>query len=297
VHIVTGGYSGCGFELAKILYQHGATVYLAGRSQEKGSKAISAIKEAYPDSKGRVEFLSVDLSDLATIKPAAEAFLAKESKLHVLTNNAGVMFPPTGSKDKHGHELQLGTNCLGPFLFTKLLTPVLQRTAAAEPAGTVRVTWASSLMAQVQSPKHGVELTESGPKTFNSQVDYSQSKAGNCLLASEYAAQHAKDGIISVSWNPGNLTSDLQRHMSSTMRWIGNTFMLHPVVFGGYTELYAACSPGVTASQSGSYIAPWGRVLAQRADIEAAAKSEEDGGSGTAAKFWEYCDKETAQYA
>jgi retinol dehydrogenase-12 len=270
---------------------------LAGRSEEKGLKAANAIKEAYPDSKGKVEFLKVDLSDLASIKPAAEEFLAKESKLHVLTNNAGVMFPPTGSKDKHGHELQLGTNCIGPFLFTKLLTPVLQKTAAEEPAGTVRVTWASSLMAQVSAPKHGVELTESGPKLFNSQVDYSQSKAANCLFASEYAARHAKDGIISVSWNPGNLTSDLQRHMPAVLRWFMNTFMLHPTVYGGYTELFAACSPDITASKSGSYVAPWGRILPQRADIEAAMKSEKDGGSGVAAKFWEYCDEETSQYA
>lgn len=259
-------------------------------------KAISAMKEAYPDSKGRVEFLMLDLSDLATIKPAAEEFLAKESKLHVLTNNAGVMFPPTGSKDKHGHELQLGTNCLGPFLFTKLLTPILQKTAAEEPAGTVRVTWASSLMAQVGSPKHGVELTESGPKTFGSSVDYSQSKAANCYLASEFSTKYAKDGIISVSWNPGNLESELQRHMTPFLRFFMN-MLLHPVIFGGYTELYAACSPDITESQSGCYVAPWGRIMTQRADIVAGMKSEEDGGSGVAAKFWDYCDKETSQYA
>jgi retinol dehydrogenase-12 len=260
-------------------------------------KAIGAMKEAYPDSKGRVEFLNIDLSDLATVKPAAEEFLAKESKLHVLTNNAGVMFPPTGSKDKHGHELQLGTNCLGPFLFTKLLTPILQKTAAEEPAASVRVTWAASLMAQMGAPKNGVELTESGPKLFNSSVDYSQSKAGNCLLASEFAAKYAKDGVVSVSWNPGNLVSELQRHMAQILRYIMNTFALHPVIFGGYTELYAACSPDITASQSGSYIAPWGRVTPQRADIVAAMKSEKEGGTGVASKFWEYCDKETSQYA
>jgi retinol dehydrogenase-12 len=259
-------------------------------------KAVNAIKEGYPDSKGRVEFLKLDLSDLATIKPAAEEFMAKESKLHVLTNNAGVMFPPKGSKDKHGHELQLGTNCLGPFLFTKLLTPLLQKTAAEEPAGSVRVTWAASLMAQVQAPKGGVELTEAGPRTFDSQVDYSQSKAANCLFASEFAARHAKDGIISVSWNPGNLASDLQRHMQSFAQFLMG-FMLYPPVYGAYTELFAACWPDITASQSGSYVAPWGRIMPQRADIVASMKSEQDGGSGIAAKFWEYCDKETAQYA
>jgi len=298
VHIVTGGYAGCGFELAKILYQHGATVYLAGRSPDKAIKSINTMKEAYPDSKGRVEFLKVDLSDFATIKPAVEEFLSKESKLHVLTNNAGVMFPPKGSKDAHGHELQLGTNCLGPFLFTKLLVPILQKTAAEEPAGTVRVTWASSLMAQLSAPKNGVEFTKSGAaKEFNTNDDYSQSKAANCYFASELAARHAKDGIISVSWNPGNLRSELQRNMGSVIKTILDTFMLHPTVYGGYTELFAACSPDITATQSGCYIAPWGRILPQRPDIVAGMKSEQDGGSGVAAKFWEYCEKETSQYA
>ena len=81
VHIVTGGYGGCGFELSKILYNANAVVYVAGRSQEKADKAIAAITQSSPDSKGRVEFMKVDLADLASIKPAVDAFLAKESRL------------------------------------------------------------------------------------------------------------------------------------------------------------------------------------------------------------------------
>jgi NADP-dependent 3-hydroxy acid dehydrogenase YdfG len=41
VHIVTGGYAGCGYELVKIFYQKNATVYVAGRSKEKAEKAIA----------------------------------------------------------------------------------------------------------------------------------------------------------------------------------------------------------------------------------------------------------------
>ena len=33
------------------------------------------------------------------------------------------MIPPQGSKTKQGYELQLGTNNLGAFLFTKILHP------------------------------------------------------------------------------------------------------------------------------------------------------------------------------
>jgi retinol dehydrogenase 12 len=97
VSIVTGGYAGVGYELSKILYSHNGTVYLAGRSPGKGAEAIKNLKELYPESKGRVEFLKLDLGDLNGISEAAAAFASKESQLHVLTNNAGVMVPPQGS--------------------------------------------------------------------------------------------------------------------------------------------------------------------------------------------------------
>lgn len=79
-----------GFELCKILFACNATVYIAGRSASKAEKAIKEIKERFPTSKGRVEFLSLDLSDLSTIKPAVQSFTAQQQRLDVLVNNAGV---------------------------------------------------------------------------------------------------------------------------------------------------------------------------------------------------------------
>lgn len=93
VFIVTGGYAGCGFELSKILYQRNGTVYVAGRTQSKADAAISKIKSQITKSEGKLEFLSVDLADLTSIKPAVEEFLSKEERLHVLTNNAGAYVP------------------------------------------------------------------------------------------------------------------------------------------------------------------------------------------------------------
>lgn len=90
VFIVTGGYGGVGFELCKILYAHNATVYIAGRSSSKAEKALETIKKESPNSNGRVEFLSLDLSDLSSIKPAVESFQAQQQRLDVLVNNAGV---------------------------------------------------------------------------------------------------------------------------------------------------------------------------------------------------------------
>ena len=94
------GYAGCGFELSKMLYQRNGTIYVAGRNEEKAVKAVEAIKKQFPESQGQIEFLRVDLADLSSIKPAVESFLSKSNTLHVLTNNAGVMVPPPGSKTK-----------------------------------------------------------------------------------------------------------------------------------------------------------------------------------------------------
>lgn len=123
VYIVTGGASGVGFELCKvrtarslvlvapqtnvmcghtqILYSKNSTVHLAGRSATNGETAIEAIKKEHPTSTGTLKFLHIDLSDLATVKPAAEEFMRQESRLDVLWHNAGIMLPPDGTVDKH----------------------------------------------------------------------------------------------------------------------------------------------------------------------------------------------------
>jgi len=300
VHIVTGGYAGVGHELVNILYARNATVYSAGRSLEKGRKSIESIKAAHPESKGKLEFLFLDLSDQSTIKKSAEGFMSKEQRLDVLTNNAGVMTPPKGSKDAHGHELRMGTNCIGPWLFTQCLLPVLKKTAASSPAGSVRVTWAGSLATDL-SPKGGVTIEDDGSAKVHDTpgTDYGQTKAGNYFLATETARRYGKDGIVSVAWNPGNLRSELQRHMSlgAIGAWIFDKTLLYPPVMGAYTELYAACSQDITPAQNGCFVVPWGRIEVLRPDVVAGSKTPSEGGTGQAEKFWEWCEKETVQFA
>jgi retinol dehydrogenase-12 len=98
VLIITGGYSGIGFQLAKIVYGKNATVYLAGRRTREGLNAIKEITALHPSAKGRLEFLSLDLADLTSVKKSAEEFMARESRLDVLWNNAGVMGTPKDQK-------------------------------------------------------------------------------------------------------------------------------------------------------------------------------------------------------
>jgi NAD(P)-dependent dehydrogenase (short-subunit alcohol dehydrogenase family) len=81
----------------------------------------------------------MDLSSLSTVVAAANAFKARESRLHILLNNAGIMATPYGTTT-NGFEVQLGTNYVGHFLLTKLLTPMLIATAKeVGQEGVVRV--------------------------------------------------------------------------------------------------------------------------------------------------------------
>jgi retinol dehydrogenase 12 len=199
VFIVTGSSSGVGKELAQILHAHDAKVYVAARSKERAGQAMEEIRANFPASKGELVYLHLDLEDLSTIKASAEEFLGKEDRLDVLWNNAGVMNTPAGSKTKQGYELQLGTNNIAPFLFTKLLTPVLVETAKTAPKGSVKVVWVSSSAAEMIAPVGGVDMNNLDyKKDLPRWMKYGVSKGGNILHSNEFAKRHEEDGIISV---------------------------------------------------------------------------------------------------
>jgi retinol dehydrogenase-12 len=199
-------------------------------------------------------FLRLDLSDLTTIKASVQEFLSKENKLHVLFNNAGVM-APQGSKTAQGYELQLGTNNIGTFMFTKLLTPILVATAKTETPSTVRVVWVSSSGADLASPRPGgvpmdnLDYHKDAPAI----IKYAISKAGNYLQATEFAKRYEADGVVSIPLNPGNLNSELYRNQGSVTSFIIKRSILYPPIFGAYTELFAGLSPQVTIKKTGSW--------------------------------------------
>ncbi|KAI1155015.1 short-chain dehydrogenase [Nemania diffusa] len=297
VYVVTGANTGIGKEVAQILYSKNAVVYITARNAEKGANAITSIKEAHPSSNGRLELLQLDLSDLTTIKASAEAFLAKEKRLDVLFNNAGVMLPPHGSKTAQGYELQLGTNCLGPFLFTQFLTPTLIATAKTAPKGSVRVVWVSSSAADHLNPVGGIDFDNLDYKrdVFYA-IKYGISKAGNYYHATEYARRHRDDGIVSVALNPGNLKSELDRNCNYFEMLFRNA-TTYPTINGAYTELFAAISDEVSLENSGAWIVPWGRIGNIRKDLLEGSMPEEEGGTGKAQKFWKWSEDQTGQYA
>jgi len=222
--------------------------------------------------------------------------MADESSLHVLVHNAGVMIPPSGSVTTQGYELQMGTNCLGPFLLTQCLLPVLTKTASNSPPGSVRVLWAASSAVDVLSPKGGLAIHNSStgePKSKQSQgANYGQSKVGNLFLAHEFACRYPvkESNMIANSWNPGNLKTELQRHVPAVGRMVLGSMLFHPR-FGAYTELWAGWSEEAgKAENNGRFIWPWGRFGGFRKDIQDSLEN------GTSKKFWEWCESITKPF-
>ena len=254
VYIVTGSNTGIGKELARMLYAKNARVYIAARSKEKAEKAIEDMKKASPRSKGTLKFLHLDLSDLYKVKTAAQSFMAQEKKLHVLFNNAGLMATEPLAKTAQGYEMALGVNCIGTFLFTKLLTPTLVATAKTEPANVVRVVWLSSFGLELFAAKDvGISLDNLDyHNPVPSTERYGISKCGTWALGVEFARRYKADGIISMPINPGNLTSELARDQPASLK-IAARVLGYPPPMGACTELFAGLSPEVTMEKSGKW--------------------------------------------
>ncbi|KAL3473845.1 hypothetical protein BJX99DRAFT_190323 [Aspergillus californicus] len=203
VVLVTGGNTGLGKEsIRQILKQNPEHVFLAARSEDKAKKAIAELQPSAPEI--TLTWLPLDLSSTKSIQEAATHFKSQSPRLDILMLNAGVMSLPPGETDI-GHEIQLGTNHTGHFLLTKLLLPVLLRTAE-ESNSDVRVVTLSSIGHNL-SPSFSTIMDQPKLKACNTHARYGASKVANILFAAELARRYPS--LTSVSVHPGLILTDL----------------------------------------------------------------------------------------
>ncbi len=135
IAVVTGGHSGLGLETTKVLASAGATVIVAARDIEKAKKNLSGIVN--------VELEPLELTDPGSIDAFAAKFLSSGRPLHLLFNNAGIMWVPL-QRDSRGYESQFSTNHLGHFHLTAKLWPALKQAAGARVINTS--SWGTMLL-------------------------------------------------------------------------------------------------------------------------------------------------------
>ena len=122
IAIVTGGNTGIGLETTKTLAAVGATVIVPARDTEKAKRNLAGI--------ANVELETMDLMNPASIDEFAQKFIASGRPLHLLINNAGIMWAPL-RRDIRGIESQLATNYLAQFQLTARLWPALKKASGA----------------------------------------------------------------------------------------------------------------------------------------------------------------------
>ncbi|MBB4804996.1 NAD(P)-dependent dehydrogenase (short-subunit alcohol dehydrogenase family) [Chryseobacterium defluvii] len=186
--IITGGYAGIGLETTRILVSAGAKAIIPARDVEKARKNLAGIEN--------IELESLDLMDPDSINAFAEKFIRSGRDLHLLINNAGIMWVPL-RRDKRGIESQLATNYLGPFHLTAKLWPALKK------ANGARVINVSSYGHQM-SPFH-FDDPNFEHREYQTLLGYGQSKTACNLFAVELDSRAKAFNVRAYSLHPGSV--------------------------------------------------------------------------------------------
>jgi NAD(P)-dependent dehydrogenase (short-subunit alcohol dehydrogenase family) len=192
VVLVTGAASGLGLAAATGFARLGASVRALARSGERGDQAANAVREAVPA--GDVQPVACDLSDLAQLLRFTSDFAAREARLDVLVNNAGVM-PDDRERSADGHELTFATNVLAPFALIAGLADLLKRSA---PARVINVSSGGMYAQSLPVGDWESDHSEYGPQKF-----YARSKRELMVLTELWARRLQGSGVVVHAMHPG----------------------------------------------------------------------------------------------
>lgn len=229
----------------------------------------------------------MDLSDLSSVVEAAKQFLSRETALHGLVNNAGIMATPF-QLTKDGHEGQWQTNYLAHWVFTEHLLPLILRTAETLPAGSVRIVNLTS-SGHLGAPAEGINFADPSIKDKGPWARYGQSKLANILhtktLHKKYgpgssSARTSKGEIWVSCVHPGlvdtNLADGVDMNKAGKFLFVAMRYMgvYYTADKASWTSVYCVASPDMKPKESGEYMEIHKR-LGEPKRLSASAKSEQ----------------------
>jgi len=235
--LVTGSTDGIGFETSRQLVKLGFSVIVHGRNRERCSAKVNELKAEFPSSE--IYFICSDFSSLSEVKKMADEIISRFEKLDVLINNAG-LFMPKKIITTDRYETTFQVNYLAPFLLTKLLLPLLQKSVKG------RIVNVSSM---VHSWVNIDFENLNGEKYYNGEEAYALSKLCNILFTYKLNRLLKDKNITVNALHPGVIGTKLLQ-----AGWgIGGA----PVEKGAETSVYLASSDEVE-NVSGKYFADKG---------------------------------------
>ncbi len=188
VILVTGATDGLGRLLAGRLAAAGHRVLVHGRDPGRVARVVAALRDGGGEAEGYV----ADLAGMARVAALAEALCAREPRLDVLVNNAGV-FRTDAPLTAEGLELRFAVNTLAPYLLTRRLLDRL-------PADGRVVNVASA----AQAPADPAELVRPAA-AVDDFTAYARSKLALIQWTRHLAAARGGRGPVPLAVNPGSL--------------------------------------------------------------------------------------------
>ncbi|HEX6527971.1 MAG TPA: SDR family NAD(P)-dependent oxidoreductase [Streptosporangiaceae bacterium] len=193
VVLVTGATDGLGRALAAELAAQGMTVLVHGRDPGRIAETVTEVEAASKD--GAVRSYQADFADLGQVRALASRITEREPRLDVLVNNAGIGtdVPGGGARQESadGHELRFAVNYLAGFALTRLLLPLLERSA---PSRIVNV----SSVGQ-QAIDFGDVMLTSG---YSGMRAYRQSKLAQVMFTIDLAPRLDGTGVTVNALHP-----------------------------------------------------------------------------------------------
>jgi NAD(P)-dependent dehydrogenase (short-subunit alcohol dehydrogenase family) len=186
--LVTGANRGLGLEFVRQYAQASWKTYAACRLP-KSAKELKALQDQHA---GRITILSLDVTDAASVRTAAEKL--RGEPIDLLLNNAGVGSPPAqkiGSLDYAAWSKVLDTNVLGP---ARMIEAFVENVAKG---GDKRIVTLTSRMGSIADNSSGGSYA------------YRSSKAGVNAVIKSFSIDLAPRGITCVVVHPGWVRTDM----------------------------------------------------------------------------------------
>lgn len=224
--VLTGGSSGIGLELLKLLLENEHRIAVVARSRDRSDELQNNFR-----SNGLEVFIA-DLSVQAEVVHVARMIREKFGRVDILFNNAGVMLEKI-IRSQQGNEMHYEVNTLSPYLLTLSL-----KSALMQSADPLVVNTATDGLHQIPNVNVG-ELLH--PKSNQAPLGmYLYSKLSLALLMKHYSEELNRDRIRVINASPsGNKTKmSMGKGMPIWMKPLVTLFYKHPQ--HGATLLYSA---------------------------------------------------------
>jgi NAD(P)-dependent dehydrogenase (short-subunit alcohol dehydrogenase family) len=134
--LVTGGSRGIGLMIARGYVEAGARVYIASRKAEVCDEVAAELSKV-----GTCVAIPADLSREDECARLTAEVSERESRLHILVNNAGATWgAPLAEYPADAWDKVMTLNAKSPFLLTRALVPLLEAAGTADdPARVINI--------------------------------------------------------------------------------------------------------------------------------------------------------------